>query len=262
MFELIENKPAVDVQESEYRRLLGYPKNRPIVGRARELADAARKWFLENGRPWVFAHEMNSLEVRDQTLRLDGMEFSSKRLREVFSEAAAHGAMLVAVSAGKECEEHARQLWCDEKPDEYFFLESFGSAVVEHLVTVASGRICGWADENKLAVLPHLSPGYSGWDIAEQVNLWNLLRRQSGGFPGELEVLESGMLRPKKSQLAVFGLTRDLARARQFANLVPCETCSLPNCRYRRAAYKRFRLPLENVQRESMAAGRRNPVAE
>jgi len=89
-------------------------------------------------------------------------------------------------------------------------------------------------------VLPHFSPGYSGWDIAEQPKLWNLFRQNSSGsLPGELEALESGMLRPEKSLLAVFGLTQDLEKARRFTRLIPCESCSLPNCRYRRAAYRR-----------------------
>ena len=263
MFELIENEPSVDVQESEYRRLLGYPKKHELAARARELADAARKWFSENGRPWIYAREVNTLEFPDEKLRLGGTEFSSRRLREVFSEAAAHGAMLVAVSAGRECEEHARKLWEEGKPDEYFFLETFGSGVVEHLVTVASERICGWADQNNMAALPHFSPGFSGWDIAEQIPLWNLFRQNSnGGFPGALDVLESGMLRPKKSLLTVFGLTRDLAKARRFAKLIPCENCALPNCRYRRAAYQRSRPPIENVQREPIEAEGRNPMAE
>ena len=105
--------------------------------------------------------------------------------------------VLVAVSAGGECEEHAQQLWRESKPDEYFFMEIFGSAVVEHLVTVISGRICGWADRHGAAALPHYSPGYSGWDISDQIKLWNLLR-QNGiqHFDSRLEVLESGMLGP------------------------------------------------------------------
>ncbi|HXE41543.1 MAG TPA: hypothetical protein VN516_00865, partial [Candidatus Baltobacteraceae bacterium] len=91
-----------------------------------------------------------------------------------------------------------------------------------------------------MAALPHFSPGYSGWDFAEQVPLWNLFQKNFGNdFPGELEVLDSGMLRPKKSLLAVIGLTRDLQKAKQFQKLIPCDTCSLPNCRYRRAPYKR-----------------------
>ncbi len=145
--------------------------------------------------------------------------------------------MLVAVSAGGECEEHAQQLWRESKPDEYFFMEMFGSAVVEHLVTVASGHICGWADRHGAAALPHYSPGYSGWDISDQIKLWNLLRQNGARhFNGRLEVLETGMLRPKKSLLAVMGITRNLEKARSLARLIPCEACSLPDCRYRRGA--------------------------
>src|ERR1039458_807294 len=128
-------------------------------------------------------------------------------------------------------------------------METFGSAVVEHLVTVASGRICGWADQNKMAVLPHYSPGYSGWDISDQIKLWDLIR-QTGArhFDGKLEVLDTGMLRPKKSQLAVFGVTRHLEKARRLAKLIPCENCSLPRCQYRRAPYRHAPPQIEGVR--------------
>ena len=248
MFELTETNPPVDVQDAEYQRLLGYPKNHDLAGRPRELADAARKWFSENGRPWIYAREIGALELRDEKLHIAGNEFSSRQLHDSFAGSQAHSAMLVAVSAGKECEEKARQLWQESKPDEYFFMEIFGSAVVEHLVTLASGRICGWADQNKMAVLPHYSPGYSGWDIADQIKLWNLIRQNNGGgFPGELDVLESGMLRPKKSLLAVFGVTRDVEQARRFAKLIPCENCSLPGCQYRRGPYQHALPQLEDI---------------
>ena len=250
MFQLTETKPPVDVQESEYCRLLGYPKHHVLAGRPRELADMARKWYVENGRPWIFARETGPLELRDGKIDIAGFEFSSRQFHDSLAAAQAHSAVLVAVSAGKECEAKTRELWRESKPDEYFFMEMFGSAVVEHLVTVANGRICGWADANAMVALPHYSPGYSGWDVADQVKLWNLLRQNHGGsFPGELEVLETGMLRPKKSLLAVVGVTRNLELARRFAGLIPCENCSLPGCRYRRAPHLRPLPQLEDVRR-------------
>ncbi len=121
MLELFENQPPVDVPESEYQRLLGYPKKHEITGRARELADLARNWYSENGRPWFYARSVDAPELADGKLRVGGTEFCSKRLHNMFAEARAESAVLVAVSAGRECEEHARQLWQDGKPDEYFF---------------------------------------------------------------------------------------------------------------------------------------------
>lgn len=240
MLEVFETNPAVQVLESEYQRLLGYPKRHVMAGRARDLADAARKWFLENGRPWFYVKQADALEGTNEEVCIGGMKFSSKRLHGQFAEAQVESAVLVAVSAGKECEEKARELWQEGKPDEYFFMEILGSAVAEHLIADASGRICGWADGRGAAALPHHSPGYSGWDISDQIKLWDLIRHhRASQFEGRLEVLESGMLRPKKSLLAVFGVTRDLDKARRLAKLIPCETCSLANCQYRRAPKKR-----------------------
>ena len=249
MLELFETNPQVDVPEAEYQRLLGYPKKFVMTGRARELADAARKWYSENGHPWFYARQVGSLELADGKLRVGGTEFCSKRLHDLFVEARAECAVLVAVSAGRKCEEHARQLWQDGKPDEYFFLEIFGSAVAEQLIAAASGKICAWADGRGEAVLPHHSPGYSGWDILDQVKLWNLINSNpSSRLEGRLEGMESGMLRPKKSLLAIFGVTRDVEKARRFTKLIPCETCSLANCRYRRAPKKRSLRYFDTVQ--------------
>ena len=47
----------------------------------------------------------------------------------------------------------------------------FGSAVVEHLTTMTGARLCAWAEGHEMAVLPHYSPGYPEWDIAQQAEL-------------------------------------------------------------------------------------------
>lgn len=239
MFDLFETHPPVHVQESDYMRLLGYPKDHEPGDHSRELANSARQWFYENGQPWFYARQFDTPELKHRKLQIGGTEFSSKRLHDQFVEAQADSAIVVAVSAGKECEEKARQLWQESKPDEYFFMEMFGSAVVEHLVTVANGRICAWADGNKMAALPHYSPGYSGWDVSDQIKLWDLMRKNtSHALEEKLEVMDSGMLRPKKSLLAIVGVTRDLEKARRLTKLIPCENCSLPGCDYRRGPYK------------------------
>ncbi len=249
MLELVETNPKVGVQESEYQRLLGFPKNYVMRGRMRELVDAARRWYAENGRPWFYARQINTLDLTAGKLRVGETEFSSQQLHHQFAEAQADSVVLVAVSAGRECEEYAQQLWRESKPDEYFFMEMFGSGVVEHLVTVASGRICGWADQHGAAALPHYSPGYSGWDISDQIKLWNLLRQYGAPcFDGKLDVLETGMLRPKKSLLAVMGITRHLEKARSLTRLIPCEACALSDCQYRRAPYRHAPPQIEDVR--------------
>ncbi len=124
----------------------------------------AGPWSWQTGRgtgtqkmavPWFYARQAESFEINGDSIRIDGTQFTSKRLQNTLQQAEAHSVVLVAVGAGPEAEEEAQRRWQDEKPDEYFFLEIFGSAVVEHLVTTTGARLCDWAERHDMAVLPH-----------------------------------------------------------------------------------------------------------
>lgn len=255
MFELIDRQPEIVVQESDYKRLLGYPAEYPLEGRARELADWAKEWYAGHGHPWIYARDAR-IHLDDGALRINDAGMTSSMLHEQLTAAEAGEAVLAALSAGRECEEEARRLWQEDKPDEYFFLEVYGSAVVESLVTGARARICDWADHHRMAVLPHYSPGYPGWHIADQERLFELIRGRNGGeLAKKIRVLDTGMLQPKKSLLAVFGVTRRLDLVQNSAHLVPCDSCSLPACQYRRVPHKVFSPQIEDVRRLSSASG-------
>ncbi len=239
-FELDAPLPEIDVQPSEYVRLLGYPPQWELRDRALELADWARAWYRDHGAPSVRLRAVETLGLHEDAVSIEGQRFTSPRLLKTLRDAGAHAAILAAVSAGPEIEAEAQACWQDGRPDEYFFLEAYGSAVVEHLVTMAGARLCAWADGRAMAVLPHYSPGYPEWDIAEQPALLALVAaaRPAGGAYA-IDVLESGMLRPKKSLLAVFGLTRHVDRVRRLTDLVPCDNCSFQGCQFRRVPYRR-----------------------
>jgi hypothetical protein len=238
LVEIRDGSPRVDVQPAEYIRLLGYPPGWTLEGRALELADWARDWYLGHGHPWTYARGVEDVTVDGSAVVVDGVRFNSSRLRATLADAGADRAFVVAVSAGPELEAEAHARWRDGKPDEYFFLEVYGSAVVEQLVTMTGARLCAWADGARVAVLPHYSPGYPEWTIEEQASLLGVIRSaQPEAVP--LEVFESGMLRPKKSLLAVFGVTRHVDRVRPLTDLSPCENCSFGPCQYRRAPYRR-----------------------
>jgi len=246
MSESLDYHPDVNVQDAEYFRLLGYPRGHIPGDRALELAAWARDWFQQHGRPWTYMRRVELLVTHD-TLLLDNLQFHSRSLHEHLLNHDARSAMLFAVSAGQECERHARELWDEGKPDEYFFLEVFGSAVVEDLVARTNGRICDLAGIHDLMAVPHYSPGYDGWDVADQQKLFGLIAEgMTGCFPGPIEVLSSGMLRPKKSMLAVFGLAPAKGNASSHAS-TPCERCSFSPCQFRRAPYRHRAEPLREL---------------
>jgi hypothetical protein len=64
----------------------------------------------------------------------------------------------------------------------------------------------------------------------------------------------------------LFGLTRQIEKARGLRDLVPCKSCSLPGCQYRRAPYKHSLPQIEDARRlqggrSEVSAGFTNPSA-
>ena len=235
MMEWIETQPAVNVAPAEYARLLGYPPGVELSEPVRDLAEMARDWYAAHGSPWIYARQASGIAAADGAVHIEGTAFSIPRFTP------AEGALLVAVGAGPELEEEARRRWAVDKPDEYFFLDVYGSAVVEHLIAQAGHRLCEWADGRKLFVLPHRSPGYPGWDVSEQPRLLELL---GPNLPQPLEALSSGAMRPTKSQLAVFGFTA--AEGARVLPEVPCASCALAGCQFRRP------MPKYNVRTKAL----------
>ena len=236
MIETLIESPEVVVSDAEFRRLLGYPPRHDPGARSAQLAGEARSWFASHGRPWIYLRGAN-LVISEDRLEIGGVEFRSSKLRQHLRAADAQRVVLAAVSAGRACDKRASEFWETGRPDEYFFAETFGSAVAEQLVASLSGHICNLADREGLMAIQHYSPGYAGWDIAEQGELFDLIVRGATRVMAEsLEVLPSGMLRPKKSMLAVVGLVPRVAGAP--AARTPCVSCSLANCHYRRAPYR------------------------
>src|SRR5205823_7601728 len=111
MIELVDTLPDINVAPAEFKRLLGFPREKVLRDRSRELADWARAWYARNGHPWVYARQCERLEIVNETILIDGITFHSPRLLKMFHEAQADSAILVALSAGREIETAALDAW-------------------------------------------------------------------------------------------------------------------------------------------------------
>jgi hypothetical protein len=130
--------------------------------------------------------------------------------------------------------EETARLWADGKPDEAYFLDRFGVAVTERLVFWASAALCRAAEPRGETLLPHLSPGCGGWELAAQHRLMALLSGTNEGVLGPLRLLPSGAIHPPHALLAVLGVTRRVVAA---TPMDACRSCDLSPCGFRRAPH-------------------------
>lgn len=190
-----------EVSDELYKRFLRFPPRRPLEGPLLENACWAREWYAQHGKPWVCGARLPLVMRSAGSVGVGGVDFECPVLGQRFGQAAY--AVILAVSAGPEAETEAAGRWAADEPDRYFFLESYAGAVVAALLAEESKRLQAEFAPDKL--LPFYCPGYPGWPVTDATPLLALLA-STGVIPGVLKTLESGMLWPKKSQLALFGL--------------------------------------------------------
>lgn len=131
-------------------------------------------------------------------------------------------------TVGVAIEERVRRLWDERELPLAVMLDSVGSAAVESLAEYANDLLCQAAIPAGVKVTNRISPGYAGWDTAEQAALFGLC-------PGEpIGVTLNGfcVMTPAKSISFLVGIGPG---ARVDHYFTQCRRCWMRDCVYRRA---------------------------
>lgn len=131
-------------------------------------------------------------------------------------------------TVGEAIEYRVRRLWDERELPLAVMLDSVGSAAVETLAEYANDLLCQAAIPAGVKVTNRISPGYAGWDTAEQAALFGLCP----GGPIGVTLNESCVMTPGKSISFLVGVGPD---ARVDHYFTQCRRCWMRDCAYRRA---------------------------
>ena len=131
-------------------------------------------------------------------------------------------------TVGSAIEERVRELWDSRELPLAVMLDSVGSAAVESLAEYANDLLCQAAIAAGVKVTNRISPGYAGWDTAEQAALFRLCP----GGPIGVALNPSCVMTPGKSISFLVGVGPE---ARVDHYFTQCRRCWMPDCAYRRA---------------------------
>jgi hypothetical protein len=226
-----------EVSAAGYARLLGYPPDHEPDGQSRLIMRQAREWCVAHARPVVRLKHLTITKLNRKTVEWESSRkggggaglFRSETRATRLRRAEAHAMVAVQISSGPEIAGEVEFLTGNGEVVEATMLDRYGAALVEWLVYFTEEHLGGVAHAHDLSVLPAMSPGHEDWTLRDQ--RW--LLGSFGPRSRSVELLESGMLRPVNSLLAVFGLTHARHRHEQ-ADSIPCQRCSWTPCTFRR----------------------------
>lgn len=211
MHRLIEGRATVRIEPVEVERLLGYRDGR-VTPRGRALVESA----LTEASSLVEARFAHRRVGRDS---LDGSRFL----------VAEDDAIVCLVTIGPRLEERAAAWDRRGETGLALALEACGAVAVECAADAGERSIRSEIEPTGLKCSRRFSPGYAGWDVAEQRWLFEVLRAPSLGV-----TLTAGcMMKPRKSISFAVTVGKE---PREMRSTNPCDECEMVTCAYRRPA--------------------------
>jgi hypothetical protein len=131
-------------------------------------------------------------------------------------------------TVGQPIEDRVRQLFDARELPLAVMLDSVGSAAAESLAEYANDLLCQQAIPEGLKVTNRVSPGYAGWDTAEQQALFRIC----SGEPIGVDLNSASVMTPAKTISFLVGIGPEARVDHYFSQ---CRRCWMRDCAYRRA---------------------------
>jgi hypothetical protein len=129
---------------------------------------------------------------------------------------------------GEALERRVSALWEARELPLAMMLDSVGSGAVESLAEFVNDQLCREGIARGVKVTNRVSPGYGGWDVAEQRLLWQLCPGDAAG----VMLNDACFMTPTKTITILVGAG---AGARVDDYFSQCARCWMRDCAYRRA---------------------------
>jgi hypothetical protein len=157
-----------------------------------------------------------SLFIKNSRLKIERIIF--QQIRKSTSVA------VFACTAGQKISDLSKQFMKDGDLLKGYVYDVFGSVVVERAMDRVQESLKQKMLKSGLKITNRFSPGYCGWDVAEQQNLFSLLPEDFCG----IELTESSLMKPIKSVSGIIGIGESV----KF-DPYTCDLCDMENCLYR-----------------------------
>ncbi|MBI3636180.1 MAG: hypothetical protein HY216_08200 [Candidatus Rokubacteria bacterium] len=128
---------------------------------------------------------------------------------------------------GAALERRVGELWDAREFPLAMMLDSVGSGAVESLAEYVNDLLCQEGLPQALRVTNRVSPGYGGWDVAEQPRLFELTDAAAVG----VTLNAACFMTPEKTISILVGAGRDARVDDYFSQ---CARCWMRDCAYRR----------------------------
>ena len=215
----------LNLKPSQIERILGDSKdeNQEMV---RELIDevlGVAESICEIRAEYVFFDDLR-FDNETRSMTIGGIDFNIGKI--IWGQLKkSDSAVLFLCTAGEKIGDLSRRLIAEKDFLKGYIYDIAGSEIVEAAADAMQEILRIKMSEKELGITNRFSPGYCGWNVSEQHNLFRLIPENFCG----ISLSESALMIPIKSVSGVIGIGRNVS-FRPYT----CSFCDDKHCIYRR----------------------------
>lgn len=185
-----------------------------------EIIDEGKEFISARGGYNIF----ESFNCADESMMINEINFNTGKIitRQMQK---AEKIVVFACTAGPGVRVIYDKYMKEGDPLKAFFVDTLGTVAVEKAMDIIHESIRHEAEKQGLHCTNRYSPGYCGWLVKEQQNLWKFLPENFCG----ISLTPSSLMLPIKSVSGIIGLGTHTRK-----NPYSCSVCDLDHCIYRR----------------------------
>ena len=218
----IHIQPAIE--NDDLAKLLGGQKKKSLPKSIRKKVRTARQKLNKLIKPSLHYRIVKPSAMDNDVVQLDEtVEFSSIQLAKTLKNAEEIVCFVGTIGTGVENE--INRLLGKQKLADAYILDAMASVAVENMIDRFQDLMENRFDAEDRTVTLRFSPGYCDWPVTQQKKLFNIFDTKEI----DVELLDSCLMKPRKSVSGVFGIT-----PQESVSYNPCRDCPTRSCESRR----------------------------
>jgi hypothetical protein len=212
------------IENHELVKLLGGKKKKSLPKSIRKKVQTARQKLNNLIKPSVHYRIVKPSAMDNDAVHLDEtVEFTSPQLAKTLKNAEKIVCFVGTIGTGVENE--INRLLDKQKLADAYILDAMASVAVENMIDRFQDLMENRFSAEDRTVTYRFSPGYCDWPVTQQKRLFNIFDSKEI----DVELLDSCLMKPRKSVSGVFGIT-----PQESASYNPCRDCPTRSCESRR----------------------------
>lgn len=209
----------LDIQREDIYLNLGYGGTQPDE-HINQLLESVIEKAYQICRPQVAYIFCEGKLMSQSFIELNNVKMKIGSIISSYLEQADQYAVFVA-TAGEEYDHYLKESKLSGDIMAEFLADAVGSEIAEAAVRFVNEKIEKEASEKGYSITKPYSPGYCGWSVREQVQLFSIFPTQPCG----IQLNDSCLMHPVKSVSGIVGMGSKVVETPYG-----CDTCSMQTC--------------------------------